>query len=348
MKVKRTDDLLVKLDQRKADEIEAATGLIAARDFFRGSEVGHCSNEINFRRRGTEVKEIGVNKARFLDDGHLHQAVLSTEMKKAGIKVFGEEAEKYVAITHKGVRFKIKCHKDGSVLVGKEEQLLEVKSVKEERFAEVLKTSDVSQYYDQIQMYLQLFKYTKCKLVVVDRNHSTRQEFTIFKDKERILFLYNKLARIEEDISKGKPSPRDHNRTSKECGWCPYFEQCWGIPRGHRQKGEDERAVEVDGVKEQKAWDLAIDLYLKYARLKKEAKGYKTEADALMERLFKRFKATKLYGESGSVTRTLSNKQVPDKATIRELIIKGVIPFTFSNNPSIRYYVGNGEDEDDE
>lgn len=347
MKAKRTDDLLIHLDKRKADDIEEATGKASARDFFRGSEVGHCSNQINFKRRGTEVKEIGVNKSRFLEDGHLHQAVLSAEFKKAGVEVIGEEEEAFRTLKWRGVTFKIKAHKDGSVRVGKEVQLLEVKSVKEEKFSEILKTGDVSSYYSQIQMYMYLWNYKRCKLIVVDRNNSLRQEFTIELDKEHLRDLMTKLAKIEEDLQNNRASSRDYPRTSKECGWCPYFEKCWGIPRGSRNYGErPEKAVEVEGDKALKSWNVAIDLYHKYKRLTKEAKTYKEEADALISILLTKFKATKLYGKGGSVSRIFNIKQVPDRATIQELIVKGAIPITTVETPVLRYSVGNGEEEE--
>ena len=346
MKVKRTDDLLVALDQMRQNEIEEGVGSIEPRNFFRGSEVGHCSNQINFRRRGTEVKERGVSNSRFLEDGHLHQAVLSGELKKAGIKVFGEEAESTEKIIHKGTTIKIKAHKDGTVVVDKEKMLLEVKSVKEEKFQEVLKTDDVSSYYDQIQVYMFLYDFENCRLVVVDRNNSLRLEYGIARDKERIKFLILKLVKVENDLKENKTSSRDHSRNSKECGWCPYYEKCWGVAKGRYTKGEaTEKAVEIEGKKEEKAWTVAIDLYRKYLRLKKESTTHKEEADNLMEMLFAKFKATKIHGEGGSVSKSVGSKQIPDKGVIKELIIKGIIPVETKDTSSLRYNVGGGEEE---
>lgn len=346
MKVQQTDDLLVSLDQMKQTKIEESVLETKPRDFFRGSEVGHCSNQINFRRRGTPTGEIGVSKARFLEDGHLHQAVLSGELRAAGIKVTGEEEESLEEINYKGITFTIRAHKDGTVRVGKEEQLLEVKSVKENRFQEILKTHDVSSYYDQIQMYMYLYQYKRCKLLIVDRNNSLRLEYTVSEDQERMKFLIRKLTQIEKDLRENKQSSRDYPRNSKECGWCPYFEKCWGVERGRYAKGEQqEKAVEVEGKKEVHTWEVAVDLYRKYSRLSKEAKTYKEEADSLMSILLTRFKATKLHGKGGSIVKSITVKQVPDKSTINDLIVKGEIPVETVESVSLRYNLEK-EDED--
>lgn len=348
MKVKRSDDLLVALDQMRQNEIEAGVEKVAPRKFFRGSEVGHCSNQINFKRRGTPVGEAGVSKSRFLEDGHLHQAVLSVELKKAGIKLIGEEEESQEKVIFKGGFFRIKAHKDGTVIIDGEKQLLEVKSVKEEKFKELMKTDDVSAYYDQIQIYMYLYEYTKCKLVVVDRNNSLRLEYEVLKDSERIKFLLNKLAKVERDLTNDITSSRDYPRTSKECGWCPYFEACWGTPKGKYWGGEKlEKAVEIEGKKEEKTWEIALDLYKKYHRLNSEAKMHKEESDQMMSILFKRFKATKIYGEGGSVSKSVSSRSIPDKTTIKELVLKGIIPSETIETVSLRYNVGKGEEVED-
>lgn len=229
MKVKRSDDLTLALDRLRQNRIEEDTRKADSRDFFRGSEVGSCSNQINYRRRGVEVKEIGVDKARFLDDGHLHQATITAELRKAGIEVTGEEEESLetIIVGKKQVEITIKAHKDGTVRIDDEEYLLEVKSVKEMKFKDIIKTHDVAPYYDQIQVYLWLYGYRACKLLVINRNTSQQLEYTIQRDKERIKFLLTKLAKVEMDISRKETSTRDYLRTSRECGWCPYFKRCW-------------------------------------------------------------------------------------------------------------------------
>lgn len=346
MKVKRSDDLTVALDRMRQEEAEEGIEKIEPRDYFRGSEVGHCSNQINFRRRGTPVSDRGVNKTRFLEDGHLHQAVLSAELRKAGIKLTGEEEESLETIRVGKTDITIKAHKDGTVKIDGEEYLLEVKSVKEAKFQELMKTNDVSAYYDQIQIYLYLYQYPVCKLIVVDRNSSLRLEYTIKYDDARVKFLLKKLAQIEKDLAADTVSSRDYPRTSKECGWCPYFEGCWGVQRGRYAHGEKmEKAIEIEGKKEVKAWEVGIDLYRKYSRLSQEAKQYKEEADGLMGMLFTKFKATKIHGEGGSVIKSISSKQVPDKTAIRELILKGSIPVETLETVSIRYNIGKEDEE---
>lgn len=340
MIVERTDVIMKALDQRADDIVEEK--VLKPRNYFRGSEVGHCSNQINFRRRGTEIPEMALVKSRFLDDGHLHQAVLSKEMKEAGIDVFGEEEE----IKKKIGNFTIIAHKDGSVKTAKgKATLLEVKSVKEERFQEILKTGDVSSYYAQIQMYMYLWNYSKCRLIVVDRNNSARQEFIIGFDEEFLNGLVEKLTQIENDIKKGVPSSRDYPRTSKECGWCPYYEECWGVKKSYRDRKDEGKAVEVDGKNELRTWGVIHDLYLKSKRLEKEAEGYRQEADGLVEILFKKFKATKLHGPFGFISRSVSERQNADRATINELILKGVIPVTTNSVVSIRYTFKKEEEE---
>jgi CRISPR/Cas system-associated exonuclease Cas4 (RecB family) len=349
MKVERSDDLLIKLDQQRQNEIEESVEKIAPRNFFRGSEVGHCSRQIYYKRLGTPVGEMGANKSYFLDDGHLHQAVLSGQMKKAGIKVTGEEAEMKKTFVWKGISFVVTMHKDGTVRVGKEDELLEVKSVKEATFQDRLKTNDVSMYYDQTQMYLFGFGYKRCKLIIVDRNNSLRLEYTIQIDKERVKSLLNKLSYIEECLQNSKPPKCDHARNSKECGWCPYFKMCWGTEKGgyNHPKDKAEKSVEVEGKTEIKAWLKAVEMYKQYRDLKAEAKQHKEEADALMVILLKRFKATRLYGEGGSVTKSVGSRQIPDKAEINDLIIKGLIHVKTIEQVKLSYKVGNGEEEDE-
>jgi len=349
LKVQRSDDLLVKLDQQRQSEIEENVEKITSRNFFRGSEVGHCSRQIYLKRLGTPVGEIGANKSYFLDDGHLHQAVLSGELKKAGIRVTGEEAEAKKEFVWKGVSFLVTMHKDGTVLVDGEEELLEVKSVKESTFQDRLKTDDVSMYYDQIQMYLFGYGYKRCKLIIVDRNNSLRLEYTILRDKERIRYIMDKLAKIEVALKKKVPATCDYARNSKECGWCPYFELCWGVKKGgyNHPKSKAEKAVEIDGKKELRLWESAVNNYKEYRRLKGEATQSKTEADALMAGLLQRFKATKIYGEGGSVTKSVGSRQIPDKAEVNDCIIKGLIHVKTIEQVKLTYKVGK-EEEDDE
>ncbi len=349
MKVKRSDDLLVKLDHQRQTEIEENVEKIAPRNFFRGSEVGHCSRQIYLKRLGTPVGEIGANKSYFLDDGHLHQAVLSSEMKKAGIKVTGEEAESKKEIVWKGVSFTVTMHKDGTVRVGDEDELLEVKSVKEAKFQELLKTNDVSAYYDQIQMYLFGYSFRRCKLLIVDRNNSLRLEYTVLRDKERITQLLDKLALIEACLQNSKRPKCDYARNSKECGWCPYFGMCWGVEKGgyNHPKSKAEKAVEIEGKRELRLWETGVGLYKKYREAKAQAVQHKTEADALMGTLLTTFKATKVYGEGGSVTKSVGSRSIPDKAEINDCIIKGLIHVKTIEQVKLSYKLDNGEEEDE-
>lgn len=346
MKSKRTDTLLSRMDEARISNNKFE---YVPRNFFRGSEVGHCSNQINFRRRAVEIESRDdFTKSRFLEDGHLHQAVLSAELKASGVRVTGEEAEAIKRVKVGSTIIKIKAHKDGTIKLNGEECLFEAKSLKTDNFMEIVRSGDIARFYDQIQMYLFLYKYDKCFLIIVDRNTSSHQEFTIRRDTERIRTILKKLGQIEKDIQNESPSSRDYPRNSRECGWCPYFKACWGVDKGFRDRTHKGKTVEVEGRKESRLFERALELYLTYRQLKKETTEVKAEADEIMSILLKKFKATKLCGEGGYVIRNISPRSYPDRTTINELVARGTIPVRFVDQEKLSYKIDNEEEEDDE
>lgn len=201
---------------------------------FHGSDWGKCIRYVWFDRKGAVPKEahVGLN-AMFLNDGHLHEALVLKSIQMAGHKISHRdttdgEIEKTTVIAvpdQPPVHFLTIGHTDG---VLNDEIVVECKAVKDWAWKNKFKQGLIPPtYFGQCQFYMYAHGKKKAFLIVKHRHTSEILIFDIPRDdtylKERAVQLAGVEFALKHNLSIAVPfaEPTD------ECRFCPLWNNCW-------------------------------------------------------------------------------------------------------------------------
>jgi CRISPR/Cas system-associated exonuclease Cas4 (RecB family) len=161
--------------------------------------------------------------------------------KRAGILI-GKE----IRIGDKEYRIRGKL--DQLVLINDKLRIIELKSMKSEKFI-MLTGKPHESHYNQLQLYMwlmnkmfengdkrkifvlyrYLFPITEGSIVIENKNDQKVEEFSISYDKDRISLLLKKIKDMLRFIDENVMPPRIFDESSQECKWCDYRGICWNI-----------------------------------------------------------------------------------------------------------------------
>lgn len=232
---------------------------------IRMSLSGHCRRKEGYYILGYEPDETAKSQdkddvmAARAADGYMHEAAMISEIVSLGYQVWNTGDNQALTFFRgekaKGLRFS--GHPDIFCNIVDEERkpetvLIELKAYRQEIFqlfvhqaVEVKPGKFIIPYSDnlrlelydlipQIQMYLhseeaERYNVRRCFLLMKNKNTAEVAECCVWKDSKYVDEIISRWKGFWGYITTEKLPPRPYADTSKECNYCPFFEQCWGF-----------------------------------------------------------------------------------------------------------------------
>lgn len=216
------------------------------RPYLGYSGLGHpCKRYLWLSFRWCFKKKITPRLKRIFERGDLEEARVISDLKDIGCKVymideygdkrelFGHPGEKQEEIL--GLAHHIKGHTDGRVIgvpgAEKTEHLLEIKTMKEQKFKELLKAGKSAEgikkvfpiYYGQMQSYMGKTGLKRALFIATNKNTEERVYIRVKFDEDE----FKHLEGIGTDILVSLiPPKRIGDATWFECKWCDGHSVC--------------------------------------------------------------------------------------------------------------------------
>lgn len=204
------------------------------RDHFHGSDWGRCVRAVWFERTiGKSQQECTGENAMFLNDGHLHEALLLKCIEMGGHIISdrdtrdGEIMTIDAVVVPGGMTFNVVTvgHTDG---VMDEEIVIECKAVKDWAWKNKFILGLIPPtYYGQVQYYLHAHKKERAFLIIKHRHTS---EIIIFEIKASAAYITKRkllLAGIEVAIKQRLAIAVPFPMPTDECRFCDWYNLCW-------------------------------------------------------------------------------------------------------------------------
>ena len=191
---------------------------------FHCSDIGGCAKKVHHKK--LTGKSGGISGFNFLNDGHLHEASMLSNIK-AGLP---DGYELYIAENTKEGRitlpdFYIVGHLDAIISNGDKSYGIECKSVKQARWKQIKEEQEIpDEWYGQVQGYMILWEMDRWYIFVKHRETSNvLHPIRIDKDLDYMAQRLNKLSEIKHKIinNLGQPNRERKHHKEYECLWCP-------------------------------------------------------------------------------------------------------------------------------
>lgn len=242
------------------------------RDYFRASEAGKCGRQVLHGMMGSTPLPMSVPGKLVVESGDLHHSATRARLRKFGIQVEGEE-EDYVWSREidEETAYKIRARIDGRVrlrasgkgpIKNKTHALLEIKSFSiyfEKKFLKAVAAEgeeDVDgylwprtqwsaeviwpDYMAQTQIALEITGLDVAYFMPVFRDSGwlglNGRGLIIPKENDRVSAILSKLDNLARYYEAEELCEPEYQPNSRECGFCPFWHDCWGQRLGIPQK----------------------------------------------------------------------------------------------------------------
>jgi hypothetical protein len=198
---------------------------------LRLSEIGGCERYLwAVHNRGESVQRPTAEALAIFDMGHAVEELAVRWLELAGFEVFDRQDAVCMPVHHDKFCDDgcVPGHIDGVVRIGESVLLLEVKSAKASRFAELEKVGYRewdSGYYDQVQANMGASGTEAALVFVVCKDTSAIYTEKIRFDADHYEALRAKARRIL--TAEAAPERPYKSQYGAPCKWCPLAEACW-------------------------------------------------------------------------------------------------------------------------
>ena len=204
------------------------------------SSIGHCGRQLSYRANGIDGTGLDWRSMMVFGDGHMHHDQLRGLIEK-GLKLNKETACFKLTSQEKEVEYNgVVGHIDGmlehSVLFCQDpthyDMLLEVKSMNDRGFSELVKTETIGlEYACQVSGYLAALKLNEALILAKNKNTGEMAEFVYQRDDELLAKRFQIIDKIldakdPEEVER-EYGPNKHGNLPWQCGYCPYVTLCW-------------------------------------------------------------------------------------------------------------------------
>lgn len=202
-------------------DMEDGTNMKLPRHYLGMSSAGHpCARYLWYGFRWCYTEDITKQHQRIYDRGHLEEPRVVVDLKKAGYEIVDSQLEFVGFAGH------CKGHCDGSIMLNGKKHVLEIKTMKQEKF-KVLKKDKMKKanpgYWGQAQMYMAAMMLKKCLFIVTNKNTEERYYEVVEFDEHQAKFFEDRIADV---IATEVPLPKIGNADWFECKWCDAAEVC--------------------------------------------------------------------------------------------------------------------------
>jgi hypothetical protein len=122
-------------------------------------------------------------------------------------------------------------HPDGTLQIGDEKLLLEVKSMSSFSFAELQRGQLEDGYRYQINAYLEALGLKRCVLVALNKDAGVLHEMIVERDPKIIEAIKERIDTLKKCSAKDLPyrsfGPDAKNFLPWQCRYCAWFKTCW-------------------------------------------------------------------------------------------------------------------------
>ena len=204
------------------------------------SSLGHCARQLSYRANGIEGAGLDWRSMMVFDDGHMHHDQLRG-LIEAGLKKVNSSSCFKLTSQEKEVEYNgVLGHIDGMlehsnllcVNPDHHSMLLEVKSMNDRGFSELVKTETVGfEYACQVSGYLAALGLTEALILAKNKNTGEIAEFIYQRDDGMLQKRFDVIDKIleakdAEEVER-EYGPNKHGNLPWQCGYCPYVNLCW-------------------------------------------------------------------------------------------------------------------------
>lgn len=220
--------MLKKTDNRIQIEkdMEDNDNLVLPRPYLGMSTAGHeCARYMWYSFRWCFLQIVSKQHQRIFDRGHLEEPRVLKDLKEAGYDVSDTQ------LTLEGFAGHNKGHCDGVILLNNKKHVLEIKTMKQEKFKTLKKDKLKSAnpgYWGQAQMYMHALGIEHTLFIVTNKNTEERYYEVVDYDETQAQFFND---RIVDVISTEVPPTKIGNADWFQCKWCDAMDVChYGMP----------------------------------------------------------------------------------------------------------------------
>lgn len=241
---------------------------------FTASELGYCKRRIYYRHMGYIPSVFTARGSDYSRDGDAHHDLVRTFMADMGGAVIEhvernregllaiETFQKDVKVKHKGVTLTMHARVDGGLKLGRSKATLEIKSIGNRDYyaynniwSQSLDVERVVAHMQEnnrgfvYQAHLGMFAMgTKLAAVVLKGRDCCATGLHSQRDTDQILgyvplkwspatwtTVLNRCVAVEQAKQDQTPPRAEFLKSSKECGYCPFFHLCHGAEKRKKQ-----------------------------------------------------------------------------------------------------------------
>ena len=216
-------EFVMKEDRRLQIEKEMEDGIAynLPREYLGMSNAGHqCARYMWYSFRWCFVEGITEQHQRIFDRGHIEEPRVYNDLKRAGYAITDNQTELQGFAGH------CKGHCDGIITLNSKKHVLEIKTMKQEKFKTLVKDKVKKAnpgYWGQAQMYMKYTGTEHALFIVTNKNNEQRYYEIVDYDENMAKFYEERIADV---ISTEVPPPKIGNADWFECKWCSAMEQC--------------------------------------------------------------------------------------------------------------------------
>jgi len=191
------------------------------RNYLGMSGAGHsCARYLWYQFRWSYIAPICKRRQRIFDRGHMEEPRVLDDLKNCGYDVDSAQHTMFGLADH------IKGHCDGVITIAGEKCVLEIKTMKQEKFNVLLKNKMKQAspgYYGQAQVYMQALELKKCLFIVTNKNDEARYYEIVDYDETQADFYS---SRLQDILMTEVPPVKIGNADWYECKYCDAREVC--------------------------------------------------------------------------------------------------------------------------
>lgn len=199
------------------------------------SSLGHCARQLAYRMHGTPGTSLTWRALGIFSDGNLHHDSIRSLLKKGLEGGCYSLQDQELSVSYEG----ISGHVDGVLrhdracsVLSHGDLLLEVKSVNDRGYGDVLKKGELSfEYRCQVSGYLKALGLKQAVIILKNKNTAEISEFLYDLEEglvnERLAIVKTVKASQTPDDVEREYFPDKKGKLSWRCGYCPFVETCW-------------------------------------------------------------------------------------------------------------------------
>jgi hypothetical protein len=188
---------------------------------------GKCARATWYKFRWASRQIISPRQKRLFSRGDREEPIVLKDLESVGVKILSTQEYKSFCNGHAC------AFSDGRIIgipdAPKTEHLLEIKTANKKRFEALLSCKSFekwdSGYYDQIQVYMDIFGLTRCLVIVASKDDDRRYYERVKYDQPHAKILMQKFNALI--YAKRSPQRNGEGAFEYPCIFCDYQSVCW-------------------------------------------------------------------------------------------------------------------------